>query len=108
MSPQPRSLDEPALRNADAMSSTNPELELFKSILHYIVSRVEETKRSIDREIGDYPTPIPRCDAQFNHLLEQRTRLSRLLTRLRVPAEESLVIGGYRELIRDFLREFAT
>ena len=23
-------------------------------------------------EIRSYPTPIPRCDAQFNHLVEQR------------------------------------
>ena len=33
-------------------------------------------------EIRSYPTPIPRCDAQFNHLVEQRSRLSRLLTDL--------------------------
>ena len=30
-------------------------------------------------EIRSYPTPIPRCDAQFNHLVEQRDRLSRVL-----------------------------
>ena len=34
------------------------------------------------REIRSYPTPIPRCDAQFNHLVEQRDRLSRLLNDL--------------------------
>jgi hypothetical protein len=33
-------------------------------------------------EIRRYPTPIPRCDAQFNHLVEQRDRLSRLLNDL--------------------------
>jgi hypothetical protein len=88
------------------MSGTDAELELLKSILHDIVSRIEEAKRAVDQEIGDYPTPIPRCDAQFNHLLEQRTRLSRLLTRLRVPAVEGLVVADYLELIRAFLREF--
>jgi hypothetical protein len=35
-------------------------------------------------EIRSYPTPIPRCDVQFNHLVEQRGRLSRLLTDLEV------------------------
>lgn len=33
-------------------------------------------------EIRNYPTPIPRCDAQFNHLVEQRDRLSRFLNEL--------------------------
>jgi hypothetical protein len=33
-------------------------------------------------EIRSYPTPIPRCDAQFNYLVEQRDSLSRLLTDL--------------------------
>jgi len=33
-------------------------------------------------EIRSYPTPIPRCDAQFNHLVEQRSHLSRLLADL--------------------------
>jgi hypothetical protein len=33
----------------------------------------------IDAEIRAYPTPIPRCDAQFNHLLEERDRIRALL-----------------------------
>jgi vacuolar-type H+-ATPase subunit I/STV1 len=33
----------------------------------------------LDAEIRAYPTPIPRCDAQFNHLLEERDRIRRLL-----------------------------
>ena len=39
-------------------------------------------RASLADEIRSYPTPIPRCDAQFNHLVEQRGRLSRLLTDL--------------------------
>ncbi len=38
-------------------------------------------------EIRSYPTPIPRCDAQFNYLVEQRDRLSRLATDLDVALE---------------------
>lgn len=36
-------------------------------------------RASLADEIRSYPTPIPRCDAQFNHLVEQRDRLSRVL-----------------------------
>jgi hypothetical protein len=39
-------------------------------------------KRSVDAEIAAYPTPIPRCDAQFNHLYEERSRLASLLGQL--------------------------
>ena len=34
---------------------------------------------TLDEEIRTYPTPIPRCDAQFNHLYAQRSRLAREL-----------------------------
>jgi hypothetical protein len=43
------------------------------------LTRVRET---LAAEIRSYPTPIPRCDAQFNYLVEQRDRLSRVLTDL--------------------------
>ena len=37
---------------------------------------------SLDEEIRTYPTPIPRCDAQFNFVYEQRARLSQWLNQL--------------------------
>jgi hypothetical protein len=33
----------------------------------------------VDAEIRSYPTPIPRCDAQFNYLYELRARIARTL-----------------------------
>jgi len=42
---------------------------------------LESERDRIHREIRDYPTPIPRCDAQFNHLLEQRASIARELQR---------------------------
>jgi hypothetical protein len=39
-------------------------------------------RKSVDDEIRTYPTPIPRCDAQFNFVYEQRSRLSELLNPL--------------------------
>jgi len=39
-------------------------------------------KGSLDDEIRSYPTPIPRCDAQFNHAYAQRAMLNGLLQRI--------------------------
>jgi uncharacterized damage-inducible protein DinB len=47
-------------------------------------------------EIGAYPTPISRCDAQFNHLLEERARLSLWLRRLDAVAAEVSAAGDGR------------
>jgi len=38
-------------------------------------TKLEQERRRLDEEIRAYPTPIPRCDAQFNHLFERRTRI---------------------------------
>jgi len=40
---------------------------------------LQRTKRVTEEEIRSYPTPIPRCDAQFNFLYEHRARLSQQL-----------------------------
>jgi hypothetical protein len=40
---------------------------------------LEEEKRRLDAEIRAYPTPIPRCDAQFNALFERRAAIVREL-----------------------------
>jgi len=54
--------------------------------------RLEEEKRRLDAEIREYPTPIPRCDAQFNHLFERRAEIVRELERLdsAMPARPSI------------------
>jgi len=36
----------------------------------------------VQAEIRKYPLPIPACDAYFNHLLEERGRLTDALVRL--------------------------
>ena len=43
--------------------------------------QLESERDRVCHEIRDYPTPIPRCDAQFNHLIEQRDSLARELQR---------------------------
>lgn len=39
-------------------------------------------RQALAVEIRNYPTPIPRCDVQFNHLYEQQARLALELNRL--------------------------
>ena len=55
-----------ASRSVDGLRSAGEELQRY----------LLRMKRQIDDDIRTYPTPIPRCDAQFNHLYEQRSRLA--------------------------------
>jgi hypothetical protein len=94
-------------QSSSGQDSSGPQtdLELLKSIYRDIISRLEDRKRSLDLEIRNYPTPITRCDDQFNYLLQRRTTLSRQLTRMRAPSDEGLALNEYVELIIAFLRE---
>jgi hypothetical protein len=55
--------------------------------LSVLSSRLErELRKRIDElnaEISHYPGPIARCDAQLGGLLEERSRLTRVLEALR-------------------------
>ena len=44
---------------------------------------LEARREVINKEIGAYPAPITGCDAQFNHLLEERQQLNKELGRLK-------------------------
>ncbi len=46
------------------------------------VTALKEAQAQLAREIADYPTPIAGCDAQFNHLLAERRRVSDALADL--------------------------
>lgn len=43
---------------------------------------LEALRRGIETEIQRYPAPISGCDAQFNHLLAERRRVSDALSDL--------------------------
>ena len=51
-----------------------------------IRGHLESERKRLVEEIRAYPTPIPRCDEQFNHLIERRERLAQELTRLEATA----------------------
>ena len=44
---------------------------------------------ALNEEIAVYPGPITGCDAQFNHLLEQRSSLNAELARLGEMSEDA-------------------
>lgn len=54
----------------------------LRSIAVELRAYVARVRASVDDEIRAYPTPIPRCDAQFNFVYEQRARLTQLLSLL--------------------------
>jgi len=64
------------------MTPNDMQPDPVKSRLQRIRSRLEDERDRICAEIRRYPTPIPRCDAQFNHLIEQRDSIVRELQRI--------------------------
>lgn len=73
--------------------ATNPALRRLREHLWRL-------KAPIDRQIREYPTPIAGCDAQFNHLLDERRRLARDLNRLdeieeKAPAEQRQALEAF-------------
>ena len=48
----------------------------MRSIAVELRDYLVRARASLDEEIRTYPTPIPRCDAQFNFVYEQRSRLT--------------------------------
>jgi hypothetical protein len=84
----------PTLADANRLRSLGVELR----------DSLVRAKRSIDDEIRTYPTPIPRCDAQFNHMYEQRSRLADLLNRLHAALDRG---DGAGELL-SAMTEFAS
>lgn len=64
----------------------NADLATLEKLLREVRDHLHHIQRSLNEEIRAYPTPIPRCDAQFNHLFEQRGRLYRALERIEAPA----------------------
>ena len=53
--------------------------------------RLEASRQAVADELRRYPPTIPACDAQFNHLLEQRRQLSQELTRLEAAAKVNTI-----------------
>src|SRR5260370_39428969 len=73
------------------------------SMWNEIVLHLEDRRRALPAENRNYPTPIPRCDAQFNHLYEQQSRLARELDRIGALAGKGLKREDLVGLIEGFI-----
>lgn len=56
--------------------------ESIESFLAAAEVSLKSAQALVAQEISAYPTPISGCDAQFNHLLAERTRIGRALDAL--------------------------
>lgn len=56
----------------------------YVDLLRAAEQALAEAKLQISEEIASYPTPIAGCDAQFNHLLAERTRINAALHALAI------------------------
>jgi hypothetical protein len=79
------------------------DLVRLKAMCGEITQYLDRAQKAISDEIGNYPTPIPRCDAQFNHLYEQRTRLSDQLNRIAALGDGKITRADYVESITTFV-----
>jgi hypothetical protein len=78
-------------------------LAALRSLWKLALDDLHRRKHLLAEEIRSYPTPIPRCDAQFNHLYEQQARLARELDRIGALAEKNMEREDYAELIGRFV-----
>lgn len=56
------------------LDTTNPTARARSALI--------DIRNQIDAEIKDYPTPVSGCDAQYNHLLAERRRITLALEAL--------------------------
>ncbi|GFE65336.1 hypothetical protein [Litoreibacter roseus] len=49
----------------------------YQRLTEDAVHLLNEARRRLTDEISQYPTPISGCDAQFNHLLAERSKITR-------------------------------
>lgn len=57
-------------------------MDTYSDCLSVARAELAAARRLLDAEIRDYPTPISGCDAQFNHLLAERQRITEALAQL--------------------------
>jgi hypothetical protein len=84
----------------DAVRAKHPANAALAPMWQEIAGDLERRRQALAAEIRDYPTPIPRCDAQFNHLYEQQVRLARDRERWGALAAD----GNYAKIVAEFIR----
>ena len=67
-------------------------------------ARLTQERERVLAELRAYPPAVPACDAQFNHLLEQRDGLGRELGRLDAILVADVDARLKAQRLTDFLR----
>ena len=57
-------------------------LEPYEIAIEAAMQELEQARAKLNAQISSYPSPISGCDAQFNRLLSDRTRISKALSAL--------------------------
>jgi chorismate mutase len=79
------------------------ESDPIKFVWKLIKEHLEKERHRIYDEIRNYPPPIPACDAQFNHLLEERRGVSQELAQLEQLSRQDLTPEQHRQSIDQFI-----
>lgn len=88
----------------ESQKTMKEQAELMRPVWADIKVLLENEKKRIYDEIRNYPPPIAGCDQQYNHLLEERTRILQELKRIQEMSGESLVHPGATKLIDEFVK----
>ena len=72
--------------DVETQSVTDQPSASAQGIWQQIRTQLETARQLVSGEISNYPAPRPACDADFNHLLEERARISDELNRLHAAA----------------------
>ena len=91
----------PAISTHSTASSES--LTTLRSLCLELRDYLQRTKRVTEDEIRTYPTPIPRCDAQFNYLYEHRARLSQQLEHVNRVLEANAPVDSMVDVIAAFV-----
>ncbi len=67
----------------ESRARNNAMNTIFENCVSAAMENLETAQAELVREIKSYPTPIAGCDAQFNHLLEERARVNAALDALK-------------------------
>ena len=74
---------------------SQPVRPIVNKIRARVRAHLEAERTRLCEEAAVYPTPIPRCDQQFNHLIEQRERISRELDRIDSIADNAAELEAF-------------
>ncbi len=92
------------MASGEPQKAVKGQIELVRSIWAEIKVLLESEKKRIYDEIRTYPPPIAGCDQQYNHLLDERTRISQELKRVHEDSEKSLMHPDATLLIDEFVK----